>query len=265
VSAAKPFAAEPGVAAKKRKAPRFWEIDALRGLAVIAMIAYHSFFCANYIGLSALSPYHGFLGISPLFIAATFLFVSGLSMRASRDSAIARGEAPGFKRQARRSLLIGAGALVITLVTFFAAGLESFVAFGILHCVALAGIILYPFLGRRWLNLCIGLPLIVAGFLFLHGREFPRFAWWFFILGFRPEGYYPLDFVPLIPWLGFSFLGIFAASFLYKDGRRAFSWPFGGTSPQARFLSFLGRSSLIIYVVHIPLILGILLAIKFFL
>jgi len=265
VNSAEPFGAGRAKAGKTPKPPRFWEIDALRGLAVIAMIAYHSFFCANYVGLSALSPYQGILGISPLFIAGTFLFVSGLSMRAAREASLARGGVPCFLRHSRRSLLIGAGALVITLVTFFAAGLESFVAFGILHCIALAGIILYPFLSRRWLTLFIGLPVVVSGFLFLHGREFPRSAWWFFIFGFRPEGYYPLDFVPLLPWLGFSFLGIFAASFLYKDGSRAFRWPFNGSSPPARFLSLLGRSSLAIYVVHIPLIMGVLLAIKFFL
>ncbi len=258
--------AEEGGAAPARARPRFWEIDAFRGLAVIAMAAYHTCFCLYFLEMWRLSPYSGFLGISPLFIAGAFLFVSGLSMRASRDSALSRGEASGFRRQVLRSAKVGAFALVFTAVTlaagFLGTGPETFIAFGILHNIALAGILLYPFLPRRWANLAIGLPCVVLGFLFLHGREFSRFAWFYFFLGFRPQGYYPLDFVPLVPWTGFSFLGVFAASFLYAGGRRAFPWPFEGRSPPARFLSFLGRHSLIIYVVHVPIILGVLMLIK---
>jgi uncharacterized membrane protein len=252
-------------ALRKEKASRFWEIDALRGLAVLAMIAYHTFFCLHYLQLADVNPYSGFLGVFPLYIAGSFLFVSGLAMRASRDAAVARGLSPSFGRQARRSLLIAAFAAVFTVVTLIAAGPESFVAFGVLHCVALAGILLYPLLPYRWINLLIGLPVVVLGFAFLHGREFPHFAWWFFFLGPRPADYYPLDFVPLAPWAGFSCLGVFAASFLYKGGRRAFPWPFPGTNPIIRFVSFLGRYSLYIYVIHVPIILGILLGLKFLL
>lgn len=241
--------------------PRFWELDAFRGLCVIAMAAYHSFFCAHYIGLSAVDPYSGFLGISPLFIAGAFILISGMSVGVGSVPA-STGGAGGFRRWAFRSLRIGICAAVITAVTLAAAGPESFVAFGILHCLALTGLILYPFRRFRWLNALIGAALALPGFLFLHGRAFPPFAWWFFPLGFRPEGYYPIDFVPLLPWSGFGFLGVFLASLLYAGGKRRFPWPFAGKSPPARILIWLGRKSLVIYVVHVPLILGILLLAK---
>ncbi len=235
---------------------RIWELDALRGVAVIAMAVYHAFFTAHYIGLSSIDPYTGFLGVFPLFIAGSFLFISGLSLRLSYE------RRPSPRSILRRSALLALCGLLISLVTFLAAGWESFVAFGVLHCLALSGIICLPLLGRRYLPLLLGLALVILGFIFLHGRDFPLWTWWIFILGTRPQNYYPIDFVPLIPWCGFSFLGVFAASFLYKGGTRAYPLAFSGASPLFRALSFLGRASLPIYVVHIPLIFGVLFLIK---
>jgi uncharacterized membrane protein len=246
----------------KSASARLWELDALRGLAVLAMVAYHCFFTAAYIGLSRVDPYSGPLGASPLFIAGTFLLISGMSLRLDLESGLAAGRPPAFKRYAKRSGFIALWALVFSAVTFVAAGLESFVAFGILHCVALCGVILYPLIRFRWANLGLGLAAVVSGFLFFHDKAYPAWAWWLLALGPRPEGYYPIDFVPLLPWAGFCLLGFFAASLLYMGGRRRYPWPFGGRGFIARGLSFMGRHSLAIYVVHIPIIMGILLLVK---
>jgi len=254
--------------ARKRSAEsvsrRFREIDVARGVLVILMAAYHALYTANFLGLSPFDPARGPFRLTAIFIAAGFLLVSGISLRIQAMRLAASGAAKPFAAVGRRSLAIAVPALIVTVATFFAIGRESFVVFGILHCMALSGIIAYPFLKRPVPALVAGALAVILGFAFLDGWGFdPAWSRAVFWLGFRPSDYYPIDFVPLIPWSGFVLLGVFSGSLLYDDkGKRRYPFPEGRGKPLSRALSFLGRHSLFIYVVHIPLFMGILLGIK---
>jgi len=76
-------------------------------------------------------------------------------------------------------------------------------------------------------------------------------------LGFIQEGAYALDYFPVLPWFGLVLLGIYYGGVLYPEGKRSFSLK-EKSNVATRFLGFLGRNSLKIYLVHQPIILAFL-------
>jgi len=245
-------------------ARRFRELDAARGVLVILMAAYHAAYTANFTGLSPFDPSLGPFRFTAVAIAAGFLIVSGISLRIQAMRLDASGALHRFRPVLRRSAALFVPAIAVTVATFVVVKAESFVAFGILHCMAFSGIIAYPFLRRPKTALAVGLVVAGLGFAFLEHKYFP--ASWsrpLFWLGFRPDDYFPIDYVPLVPWTGIALIGVFLGSLLFDPkGQRRYAAPEGEGGPVSRALSFLGRHSLFIYVVHIPVIMGICLAIK---
>jgi uncharacterized membrane protein len=246
------------------RAARIWELDALRGILVIMMAVYHAYYSADFLGFGGPDPHSGFLGFIPIPIAAGFLLVSGMSLRIMYQRLRAKGHPRPLRPFLRRFLAIAIPALLVSLATLPAVGFESFVAFGILHCIALAGLLAYPLIGRPWAALFAGTAAALIGFAILKERAFdPAWSRWILWLGFRPSDYYPIDYVPLLPWAGFCLIGTAAGALAFSEGGdRRYPMPLTGRSPLSRALCFLGRHSLLIYIVHVPIILGILLAIK---
>jgi uncharacterized membrane protein len=204
--------------------------------------------------------YAGFWWIFPRCIAASFLLTVGVSLTISYSRA--KTKISGSKLASKfvlRGLMISGFGAIITFVTFLVLGMdEEFVLFGILHLIGVSIILCFFFVRFTIVNLVIGLALIAAGLL-LGPIRFPFY--WFVWLGLRPENYFPVDYLPMLPWAGFVFIGLFLGNTLYRDGTRRFGFPEMGRVLPIRFLSFLGRYSLSIYLVHIPIIFGILIVI----
>ena len=116
----------------------------------------------------------------------------------------------------------------------------------------------------RLIPILLGLAALVCGFAFFYKKAFPDIVWPLAWLGPRPVSWESIDFVPLIPWAGFIFIGLGASASLFgtagtgKGLARRYPWPFRGSSAPARFLSFLGRHSLLAYLVHIPLLFALI-------
>lgn len=252
-----------GKSAKAHNPDRLWELDALRGVFILQMIAYHLIFTANFIGLSSLSPYDGFIGLWPIFIAGGFLLLAGLSDGLEGQLRLERGLDRSWSQSLRRFARVGIPALVISLVTLVAVRLESFVGFGVLHCVAVSALLCQPFRRRPLLALIPAGLFLAGGFYLFHGKGFPSWAWFLMPLGLRPETYYPIDYVPILPWSGFCLLGFGLSPWLFSRGRRRYpSLGSDRLAPWFRPLSFLGRHSLFVYLVHIPAIFCLLYPLK---
>jgi uncharacterized membrane protein len=106
------------------------------------------------------------------------------------------------------------------------------------------------------MNLVFGAAAIAIG-LFLQSRSFP--SPWLLWLGLAPEGFYTLDYIPLFPWFGVVLIGIFLGNALYGGYRRRFHLPNLSESSLARLPCLLGRNSLLIYLIHQPLIVASLI------
>jgi uncharacterized membrane protein len=68
-----------------------------------------------------------------------------------------------------------------------------------------------------------------------------------------------VDWYPVFPWFGAALLGVFVGFTLWPGGRRRFDLPDLSQTAPVRGLAFLGRHSLLIYLVHQPVLLGLLI------
>lgn len=241
---------------------RFWEVDFLRGVAIILMIAYHFIFDLSFFGVYPLNTQSGFLWFFPRIIAAIFIFLVGVSLYLSYTRAEILGTFTSDRdflfKYLKRGLWIFSLGLVITLVTWIFIRSE-FIIFGILHFIGLTIILAYPFLknneSHRYMNLAAGLIFIAAG-IYLSTFTF-NFDWLLW-LGFIPQNLVTVDYFPLLPWLGVVLLGIFSGGVLYRSYQRRFRFPDISAFLPVRVFTFLGRHSLIIYFIHQPILIVVL-------
>ncbi|MBM3552857.1 MAG: DUF1624 domain-containing protein [Alphaproteobacteria bacterium] len=261
---------------------RWWALDAARGLAVLAMIAFHLIWDLAHFGYAPTNlPWTPPVRIFGHSIAFAFLFIAGVALVLAH-----RGHMrwPAFWH--RFAIIVAAAALVSagTYVAFP----TSYVFFGILHCIALASLIAVPFLLAPW-------PMALAGGLFfVVGAQFlasPVFnADWLQWIGLSTSEPLTQDWRPLFPWAGALLLGVAAGKLpLPVYGERAGVRGEGGsperktrqdsadfrapTKPQAPhpnplpvngergWLTFLGRHSLPIYLAHQPALFALFLGV----
>jgi uncharacterized membrane protein len=92
----------------------------------------------------------------------------------------------------------------------------------------------------------------------LYIQELDVDFFWLIWLGLAPRDFASLDYVPLLPWFGVVLMGMAGGALLYKDLVRRFPLPDISAWPPVRGLLFLGRNSLAIYILHQPLLLGLI-------
>jgi uncharacterized membrane protein len=230
---------------------RYWEIDTARGIAVIAMILFHTVFDLNYFGIAPITVSTGFWRMLAYATASTFIFLVGLSLTISYARSSRRLDPPALRRKywKRGATIFGYG-LIITAVTYLFLP-SGYIVFGILHFIGIAIIIAPLFIRFEELNLLFGVAALFAGYV-TNGITGPWPLLW---SGIHPTSFTSLDYVPLLPWFGLVLFGMYFGKKFYPDGFRGFVMK--TAEPEAaRPLSFLGRHSLFIYFIHQPIILA---------
>lgn len=224
---------------------RYGLLDAARGLAVVAMVVFHLIWDLGHFGyIEASIPWSPPVKAFGHAIAFAFLFIAGVSLAlAHRDSFHARA-------LWRRFGVVAGAAALVSLGTYLVFP-TSFVFFGILHCIAVASLIAAPFLFLPW-----PAALAAGAFFFVGAHVFasPVFnADWLQFLGLSTREPMTQDWRPLFPWAGATLLGLAAARALPLSALGAAGGRGGG-------LGFLGRHSLLVYLVHQPLLFAIFTA-----
>lgn len=222
---------------------RIFIVDQARGLAVMLMVAYHFCFDLNYFRLAAFDFYQDafWLGARAL-IVTLFLLLVGISLHL----ATARGLK--FTPFARRLALL-AGCAAVVSASSYAMFPASGIFFGVLHFIAVASILGLLFRRFGAANLALGTAWIAAGLLFSHIWFDQPWANW---IGFMTHKPVTEDYVPLFPWFGVVLLGLFAGRHAGKLPRALLP------APSGRVLELAGRHSLAIYMLHQPVLLGLL-------
>ena len=234
---------------------RFWEIDFLRGIAIILMVAFHILFDLRFFGFPGIKLSESFWYYAPRLIASLFILLVGvsLSISYSRSKKGAKG-AFLFVKYLSRGAGIFLWGMVITAVTWFFFR-DEYIIFGILHFIGLSIVLAYPFLGMRYRNLFLGIACIACG-MYLEGKTFP-FSYLVFA-GFIPVGFATLDYFPLFPWFGMVLIGVFLGNTLYCGNARRFPLSDRSKNIIAEALCYAGSHSLAIYLLHQLVIMTIL-------
>jgi uncharacterized membrane protein len=228
---------------------RIETIDLARGAALLAMAVYHfawdlEFFGYAPGGMTAESGWKFFARS----IASSFLFLVGVSLF------LAHGEEIRWRGFLRRLALVAGAALAISVATYIATP-ERFIFFGILHEIALASL-----LGLAFLRLPPLVTLAVAGGTiaaphFLRSPLFDHPVWWW--MGLSSSNPPSNDYVPVFPWFGAVLAGIAVTKLAARAGllrRLARVEPGRWSLP----LQFAGRHSLLVYLLHQPILIGFL-------
>lgn len=230
--------------------PRYQLLDLMRGLAILAMVVFHVGWDLYYFGFSPVdvTTDPGWV-IFQKSILTTFLWLAGAGLWLGHGSGIR------WRAFWRRWLMIVAAALLVTAGTLWLLP-DYFVFFGVLHAIALFSLMALPLLRLPALGqLAIGAAVIALSFSFTNPAFTDRTLAW---IGFWPVSPPTSDVVPIFPWLGVVILGIAEFRLLAASafGQRLLARR--SDLPIARGLAFLGRWSLVIYLVHQPLIIGVL-------
>ncbi|HMQ30130.1 MAG TPA: heparan-alpha-glucosaminide N-acetyltransferase [Chloroflexaceae bacterium] len=241
---------------KLRPSARLWEVDAARGVAVIAMVFFHLMWDLDYTGLSGVNVFSAPWQIFARGIGTSFTFLLGLSLWLV---AVRLPPRELWRYAVRRSMTIIALGLLITAGTYAFVG-DSYVRFGILQLLGSMLILSLPFVtAPLWLTVGAGLAMIAFGaYLTTLSAPFP----WLIAVGVAQAGVEMVDYYPLLPWGGAALLGVACGRLSYPDGRRRLALPDLSAAAPVRALRFLGRHSLLIYLLHQPVLLGALFGLQ---
>ena len=184
---------------------RVTAVDALRGAAVCAMIAYHFCFDLNWFGVLHADFNRDMLWLSlRAIIVSSFMFLVGISMVLAQQAGISPS------RYWRRIALIAACALLVTAGSY-AAFPQTFITFGILHCIAVASVLAWPFARYPLAALIAGTAIVAIGLqVRLPVFDTPWLNW----IGLMTHKPATEDYVPIFPWLGVVLIGIAAGTWL---------------------------------------------------
>jgi uncharacterized membrane protein len=216
-------------------------LDAARGLAVVAMVAFHLVWdLGNFGYVDPAFPFSPGVKLSGHLIAESFLFIAGVSLVLAHD------RQTNWRPFWRRIAVVAGAAALVSAGTYLVFP-QAFVFFGILHCIALASLLAAPLLSAPWSFAAAAAALAtLAPALFVsHVFNAPAF-WWTGFSTFEPL---TNDYRPIMPWSAGLFAGVAAARL---SETRDWSTPTvdRGLGP----LPWLGRHSLTIYLLHQPLL-----------
>jgi len=242
---------------KKKLNTRYSALDVLRGIALISMILYHATWDIVYLFGVDIPFFKGPLGfIWQRSICYLFILLSGFCF-------------PLGRRKLKRALTVLGGALCIFIGSALFMPSEM-ITFGILCLLGSAMLILIPleklfvkippFVGLSASLLFAFLTASVrTGYFSLFGLRIlplPQFLYanlFTAYLGFPPTGFSSGDYYPLIPWIFLFFAGFFLYRIFSRYGLLRLLGAF-------RFppLEWIDRHTLPIYILHQPIIYGIL-------
>ncbi len=209
------------------------------------MFAYHFCFDLRFYRVITADFENGafWLGFRAL-IVTSFMALVGISLVLADRS----GANPAHFR--KRVGIIAACAIAASAASWLVFP-RTYIHFGILHCIAVGSVLAWPFVHRPLFALAIGVATIGAGVAWSWPAFDQRALSW---IGFTTAKPATEDYVPLAPWAGVLFVGIAIGHLLARTGFRALS-PLAAAPVGLRWL---GRHSLAVYMVHQPVLLGLL-------
>lgn len=224
-------------------------VDAVRGFAVVLMVGFHFCFDLNYFKLASFDFYYSqFWLVARALIVALFLLLVGISLQLASSGGLKVGA------YSRRLVQLAVCAGIVSAASY---GMfpESGIFFGVLHFILAASILGVLFVRFNYLNLLLGTGWILAGLAYQNSWFDQAWLNW---VGFMTHKPVTQDYAPLFPWFGVVLLGMFMGRWLssHETAGKCRAWK--GAGKASLMLLWLGRHSLVVYMLHQPLLLGAL-------
>lgn len=228
---------------------RIWELDAFRGLCILGMVIVHLVY--DMVDMYRLVDWEYPLAFTLVldYGGKLFFILSGLCATLG-------------SRSVRRGITVLAGGVLCTAVTggMYLLGLASdpiiIIWFGALHCLGVC-MLLWPLFKKLpvWALILLGAAALGAGWYLdaFVRADFP----WLVPLGVVFPGFRTSDYFPLLPNLGFFLLGAAIGRVLYRKKESLLPGVNARLFPIS-FLCWCGRQALPIYLLHQPILTGLL-------
>ncbi len=231
------------------KKKRIDAIDAARGLALVLMVIHH--FLIDLVNLCGAPMW---IFSNPVFdvlhylFAGLFIFLSGLCCRFSHSNL-------------RRGIICLAIAMGITVVSSLPF-IDDPIRFGVLHLLGFSMVFFalthkaWDAIPRKAAPVFYVVMIVFTAWLVAHTSIGPV-ARWLFPFGWVEKGFYSADWFPIFPWVFVFLLGTWAGLYVveHKLPERFYTF----TCP---VLPQIGRKSLLIYVLHQPILYGLILGVQ---
>lgn len=239
---------------------RYIVIDFLKGIAIVGVMLYHLLFILNYFSFVSIDLSQPLLFLLGRVPASIFIFLVGfnleLSMLKRQQKQASTEDVSTYLIKRAGGLLMYAG--VINVVTFIFVP-EAPVYFGILHLIGTSVLLMllvyvYHIPLTVFFSILILLQLLLQVFI-------RNGSWETFVLGYPPAGLKTLDYYPLLPWLLLVVCGVASARYLLKTKY----WQRVGNHAVFNnwVVCYLGKHSLVVYLLHVPLIIALLFLLRF--
>ncbi len=222
---------------------RVWIIDCLRAFAIFSMIAYHLAYDLRTYYAFQIDVHDGLWKIFEQVVAGLFLLLVGWSF------VLSWRQTPHWQKYTKRGATILGYGFIVSAATFLFDP-ATYVRFGILHLIGVSVMILPLFVRLRQFAL---IPATIAAIIGIQLRDGTASTPLFLPIGLTEPGFQSVDYFPLFPWFGAVLVGAAVGSALQNLGP---SEAAHGKLKEA--VTIVSRHSLLIYLVHQPLLLLLL-------
>jgi len=234
-------------------------IDWLRGFFILLMVIYHFCYDLDLFGYIDTAFGRGAWIPFRYVIVIGFLTLVGISL------VIVHHKGINWQSVKKRSFQLAIACLFVSGSGYFIAP-HKITIFGILQFILVASFLVLPFINKPKLALVLGIAVFAIG----HSVTFPLFnSIWLHWIGMGETLRPALDFLPLVPWIGVVLVGIYCGHwFISETGNKVGSFTLSEhknklVSKLSRFIETMGQHSLIIYLVHQPILFGIFYALEY--
>jgi len=219
---------------------RYLEVDFIRGTALLLMVVFHLFFDLNYFHYIDIDIRHGLdWRYFRYLILSLFIGTVGISL------ILANQEHINYKKVALRAVKLLLASIAISIASYVM-NPNMWIYFGVIHFILIGSLMGLLFIRIPTLSLTLGIIIIV-----LFNLELINMHWLYNALKVPlhlPK--YTEDLVQFVPWFALILIGIFIGT------KRWFIFNLKA-SPLVNPIVFLGRNTLVIYLVHQPILFGI--------
>lgn len=238
-----------------KKSGRIYFLDELRAIALIGMIVYHTAYDLRYIfGLDFNFNSSGW-NMLQLCVCSAFIIIAGISSRLSKNAL-------------KHGAVVFACGMLMTIGTYFLMP-DMTIWFGVLHFLGVS-MMIYYLLRKSVAKAPAALSAIfsLAAFVCLKGLstgtvlfgrvKVPTQLYFTNVLapfGLPARGFSSADYFPLIPWFFLFLFGCFIGKYFKERKIPGFMM-----KSHSAFLQKLGSNTLVIYILHQPIIYAVLWA-----